>query len=78
MHRVYIYKNELIFLEDANSPLGRHVGLIIATGPGTSDFFQDRFLGIDAGHLQIILNKMRELNAASLAQSIADGPAPEP
>lgn len=74
MHRVYIYKNELIFLEDANSPLGVPLGIIIPTGPGKSDFFQDRFRGIDAEHIQLILNKMRELNAESLSSYV---PSPD-
>lgn len=63
MIRIYDYQRKLLFLENANSPLGAPVGVIIQVDTNDWAFFPDRQRGFNLTALQEISNKIQTLNA---------------
>lgn len=66
MIRIYEYQRKLLFLENANSPLGAPVGVIIQVDESEWAFFPDRHRGFSLADLQEISNKVQTLNATPL------------
>lgn len=66
--RVYDFEHKLLFLDSANSPVGKPVGVIVRTDVEEWSFFSDRHCGYPLWQLQEICNKLTILNANSHAE----------
>ena len=62
MIRIYIYDGKILFLENANSPIGDPIGIIIQTAETEWSLFPDRFRGYTSRELKEIIEKIDTLN----------------
>lgn len=66
--RVYVYEAKVLFLENANSPIGVPIGSIIQTDTCNWSFFPGRARGLDLFEMQEVCLKLAVLNETSKAR----------
>ena len=62
MFRVYIYQDQVLFIENASSPLGVPIGTLILANEADWKYFPSRGMGVNHDELLAISGQIAMLN----------------